>query len=112
MLSTIDVKIIIVIAGVYETYSVNSFNLRLMWCTGVERLTLIIALIAIVLSDISLNEEKKKKKNKKSIKKLKRILSTVNRVSASFLLAAGKKATDDNINSYGWYTKYYRLTIK
>lgn len=73
------------IAGVYETYSVNSFNLRLMWCTGVERLTLIIALTAIVLSDISLNEEKKKKrKNKESIKRLKRILSTVNQVSAIF----------------------------
>lgn len=48
-----------------------------------------------------------------SIKKLKKkILSTMNQVSAIFLLAAGKKATDDNVYSYGWYTKYYRLMIK
>lgn len=61
--------------------------------------TLIIALTAIVLSDISLNEEKK---SMESIKKLKKkILSTMNQVSAIFLLAAGKKATDDNVYSYG-----------
>lgn len=72
--------------------------------------TLIIALTAIVLSDISLNEEKK---SMESIKKLKKkILSTMKQVSAIFLLAAGKKATDDNVYSYGWYTKYYRLMIK
>lgn len=56
-LPSIDVKII-VIARRIRDLSVNSFNLRLMWCTGVESPALIIALLNIRLIGYLLNGDK------------------------------------------------------